>query len=157
MRSRLVAETSRKSTLTGLRAPTGSISPSCIARSSLTCASSGKLADLVEEQRAADRLDELAGMPFGRAGEGAFFVAEQDRLDEVVGDRAAIDGDERLGARSPVPWMARAISSLPTPDSPSIRTGMSEPAAFSASAARRACAGLRVRYRGRSACRRGGA
>ena len=33
--------------------------------------------------------------------------------------------------RSLEPWMARAISSLPTPDSPSIRTGMLDAAAFS--------------------------
>ena len=39
--SRLVAEIRRKSTLTGFLAPTGSISPSCSARSSFTCASSG--------------------------------------------------------------------------------------------------------------------
>ena len=39
--SRLVAEISRKLTLTGFLAPTGSISPSCSARSSFTCASSG--------------------------------------------------------------------------------------------------------------------
>ena len=57
-----------------------------------------QLADLVEEQRAAVGLDELAGVAFGRAGEGALLVAEQDRLDEIVGDRAAIDRDERLGA-----------------------------------------------------------
>ena len=37
-----------------------------------------------------------------------------------------------LARRSPEPWMARAISSLPTPDSPSISTGMVEAAAFSA-------------------------
>ena len=44
------------------------------------------------------RLDELAGMALGRAGEGALLVPEQDRLDEIVGDGAAIDRDERLGA-----------------------------------------------------------
>ena len=34
--------------------------------------------------------------------------------------------------RSPEPWIARAISSLPTPDSPATSTGMFEAAAFSA-------------------------
>jgi len=34
-----------------------------------------------------------------------------------------------LPARSEQPWMARAISSLPTPDSPSIRMGMADCAA----------------------------
>ena len=57
-----------------------------------------QLADLVEEQRAAGGLDEFAGVALGGAGEGALLVAEQDRLDEVVGDGAAIDRDERLGA-----------------------------------------------------------
>ncbi len=57
-----------------------------------------QLADLVEEQRAAVRLDELAGVLFGRAGEGALLVAEQDRFDQVLRQRAAIDGDERLAA-----------------------------------------------------------
>ena len=57
-----------------------------------------QFADLVEEQRAAGGFDELAGMALGRAGERALLVAEQDRLDEVVGDGAAVDRDERLGA-----------------------------------------------------------
>ncbi len=55
-----------------------------------------QLADLVQEQRAAMGLDELAGVPFGGAGEGALLVTEQDRLDQIVGDRTAIDRDERL-------------------------------------------------------------
>ena len=38
-----------------------------------------QVADLVEEQRAAMRLDELAGVLLGGAGEGALLVAEQDR------------------------------------------------------------------------------
>ncbi len=37
-----------------------------------------------------------------------------------------------LPVRSLAPWMARAISSLPTPDSPSISTGMLDFAARSA-------------------------
>ena len=45
-----------------------------------------------------DGLDEFAGVLLGRAGEGALLVAEQDRLHEIVGDGAAIDRDERLGA-----------------------------------------------------------
>ncbi len=57
-----------------------------------------QFADLVEEQRAARGFEELAGVLLGRAGEGALLVAEQDRLHEIVGDRAAIDRDEGLGA-----------------------------------------------------------
>ena len=43
-----------------------------------------QFADLVEEQRAAIGLDELADVLLGRAGEGALLVAEQDGFDEVV-------------------------------------------------------------------------
>ena len=63
-----------------------------------------QLADLVEEQRAAGCLDELAGVSLGCAGEGALLVAEQDRLHEVFGDRAAVDGDE-----GPRAALARAV------------------------------------------------
>ena len=54
--------------------------------------------DLVEKQRAAIRLKELAGMTFGRAGERTLLMTEQNRLHEIVGNRAAIDGDEWFGA-----------------------------------------------------------
>ena len=86
----------RTSTFTGLRPPTASTAPSCSARSNLTWAASGSSRDFVEKQRAAGGFDELAGVAFGGAGEGALLVAEQDRLHEIVGDRAAIDGDERF-------------------------------------------------------------
>ncbi len=46
--------------------------------------------------------------------------------------------------RSPLPWMARANNSLPTPDSPSISTGMEEVAAFWAVRSTPAMASLRV-------------
>ena len=94
----LVAEISRMSTLIGRRAPTGSISPSCKRAQQLHLRVHRQLADLVEEQRAAVRLDELADVLVGRAGEGALLVAEQDRFDQVLRQRAAIDGDERLAA-----------------------------------------------------------
>ena len=57
-----------------------------------------QLADLVEEERAAVGLAELADMLVGGAGEGALLVAEEDALDEIVGNRAAIDRDERSSA-----------------------------------------------------------
>ena len=92
-----------------------------------------QLADLVEEQRAAVGLDELADVALGRAREGALLVAEQDRLDQVLGDRAAIDGDEGLAlAVARALDGARDSTSLPTPDSPSISTGMLDLAARSA-------------------------
>src|SRR5262249_61018428 len=53
------------------------------------------VADLVEEQRAAVGLLELAEMSCRGAGERAFFVAEQLRLDQLGGNRRAVDADER--------------------------------------------------------------
>jgi hypothetical protein len=44
------------------------------------------------------RLDEFAGMAIRGAGESALLMAEQDAFDEIFGDGAAIDGDERFRA-----------------------------------------------------------
>ena len=58
------------------------------------------LGDFIEQQRAALRLLELAGMRGVRAGEGAALVAEQHGFEHVLGNRGAVDGDEGLrGAR----------------------------------------------------------
>ena len=66
------------------------------------------LADLVEEQRAAVGRLELALLVRDRAGERALDVAEQLALEQVLGDRAAVDRDERLaGARRAVVDLAR--------------------------------------------------
>ena len=59
------------------------------------------VADLVEEQRAAlgDLEASLAGGD--RAGERALLVTEQFALEQLRGNRAAVDGDERtLAART---------------------------------------------------------
>src|SRR5581483_1865721 len=55
-----------------------------------------KLADLVEKERALVRLDELAGTLLGRSGKRALLVTEQDALDEILRDGAAVEGDEGL-------------------------------------------------------------
>ena len=52
------------------------------------------VADLVEEQRAAVGQLDLAVGGLDRAGERALLVAEQLALEQVLGDRRAIDGDE---------------------------------------------------------------
>ena len=52
--------------------------------------------DFVEQQRAAIGLLEFADAASERAGEGALLVAEQLGLQEVIRDRRAIDGNERL-------------------------------------------------------------
>ena len=57
-----------------------------------------QFADFVEKEGAGVGLAELADVLLGRAGERALLVAEQDRLDQCFGERAAVDGDERLAA-----------------------------------------------------------
>ena len=56
------------------------------------------VADFVEEDGAAIRLLELAHLPLGGARERSLFVAEQLRLDEVFGNRGAVDLHEALAA-----------------------------------------------------------
>ena len=58
-----------------------------------------QLADLVEEERAAVGDLELARARRDGAGEGALHVAEELTLDEVLGDGAAVDDDERARSR----------------------------------------------------------
>ena len=60
------------------------------------------------------------------ARERAAHVAEQRRLEQALGDGAAVLAHERPAARAPFAWMARATSSLPLPDSPMRSTGTSE-------------------------------
>src|SRR5947208_366582 len=54
-----------------------------------------QLADLVEEQRPTVGLLEAAAPRLRRAGERPALVPEQLRFDELLGDRRAVDGDER--------------------------------------------------------------
>src|SRR5690606_704226 len=53
------------------------------------------LAHLVQEERAALGCDEQTLLVAHRAGEAALHVAEQLRLEQVLGQRAAVDRDER--------------------------------------------------------------
>ena len=57
------------------------------------------LGDLVQEQRAAVGLLEQAELADGGAGERAPHVAEELRLEQRLGHRAAVDGHE-AGARA---------------------------------------------------------
>src|SRR2546430_14923137 len=57
-----------------------------------------KIDDFIEEQRTAPGQLELPLLALMRPGERTLLVAEQLRLDQRVRDRAAVDGDERLGA-----------------------------------------------------------
>src|ERR1700722_5493839 len=57
-------------------------------------------ADFAEEERATLSEPEAADAAFGRAGEGAAFVAEDFAFHQGFGNRGAVDGDERTrGAR----------------------------------------------------------
>ena len=58
------------------------------------------VADLVQEQRAAVGLLELADLVLVRAGEAALAVAEQLALDQLLGNGRAVDLDERLAPRA---------------------------------------------------------
>src|SRR3546814_2235386 len=58
------------------------------------------VADLVQEQRAALRLLELAGGAGMGAGEGPFFVTEQFRFDQFAGDGGHVDRHEGLDRKS---------------------------------------------------------
>src|SRR5690606_34910941 len=61
----------------------------------------GHVADLVEEQRTAARLDEQTRARGGRAGERAARVAEQLALEQRLGQRRAVDREERTLATRP--------------------------------------------------------
>ena len=75
--------------------------------------------DLVEEQRAAVGHLEATGLRRHRAGERALLVAEELALEQRLGQRARADTETNgLVARSERLWIARAMSSLPVPDSP---------------------------------------
>jgi hypothetical protein len=60
------------------------------------------LTDLVEEQGAAVGFLEETAAVFDRTGESAALVPEQLALEEMLGQRSGIDGDERTVAQRPV-------------------------------------------------------
>jgi hypothetical protein len=91
------------------------------------------LADLVEQQRAAVGRAKKPSLA-RRAGERALLVAEQLALEQRLGDRRAVDRDERLVACRLRSWMKRLSTSLPVPVGPLTSTGMSFRASRSATA-----------------------
>ncbi len=86
--------------------------------------------DLVEEDAAGVGRLEPAGAVVDGAGERALDVAEQLALEQALGQRAAVDPDVGPVDRGLRSWMARAISSLPVPVSPTIRTQAREGATW---------------------------
>ena len=102
------------------------------------------LGDLVEQQRAAVGRLEAAVAALDRAGERAALVAEQLGLEQRLGERGAVDRDERLArARELRSCSVRATSSLPVPLSPVISTGASLWAMVSMRSNSRSIGGLR--------------
>ena len=98
-----VASREMMRTLTGCSTfePTGRTTRSSTARSSLTCSGERHVADLVEEQGAAEGGFEQPAPVLHRAGEGAALVAEQLAFQQALGDRGAVERDERsAGART---------------------------------------------------------
>jgi hypothetical protein len=71
--------------------------------------------DLVEEERPLVRHLQQPLAAGARAGEGAALVAEELALEQRVGQRRAVLGDEAALRARPFSWIARAISSLPVP------------------------------------------
>ena len=127
-RSRLVAATTRTSTGTSSRPPTGPHGALLEHAQELGLQAERHVADLVEEERAAVRAA-------GRARASAVFasvkaplrVAEELALEEALGHRGAVDGDEGALARRRLrSWIARATSSLPVPLSPVTSTVASD-------------------------------
>ena len=96
-----MAATTRTSTCSDCVPPTRSNCFSSSARRILACSAERQVADLVEEERAAMRQLEAARLARGGAGERALLVAEQLRLEQRLGNRRAVDRDERsVGARA---------------------------------------------------------
>ncbi len=118
---------------TGFLAPTGSTSPSWMARSSLTWVSSGNSPTSSRKSVPPLASANLPSMALGRAGEGALLVAEEDGSDEVRRQSAAIHRDEGLAAcaRSRPGWRGPALPCRRR-ISPSISIGMFDVAARSA-------------------------
>ena len=100
------------------------------------------VANFVEEQRAVMGLLEFSDVARGRAGERAFFVAEQLRFHQLGGNRGAIQRDKGSARRGLFSCSVRAINSLPVPVSPRMQTRVSLAATCSTCAITSRIAGL---------------
>ena len=97
-KERLVAASTRTSTWMGLTSTHPEERPALEHAKELDLRRRRDLADLVEEDRARVGQLEPAEPPLRRAGERALLVAEQLLLEQRVGERGAVDGDEGLAA-----------------------------------------------------------
>ena len=91
----MVAATTRMSTFSGLAVADADDDPLLQRAQELHLEVERQLADLVEEERPLVGDLELARPRRDGAGERPLHVAEQLALDEVLGDGAAVDDDER--------------------------------------------------------------
>jgi len=67
------------------------------------------LSDLVQEQCPAVSQLEAAGLGLLRVGKGAFFVPEQFRFEEILGNAGTVHGDQgTTGAGAGVTWCSAA-------------------------------------------------
>ena len=117
-RSASVAASTRTSTRCGLWVPTGWTSPVSSVRSSITCTSGVRLADLVEEQGAAVRLAEIPFLLLHGAGVGPAGGAEELRGHQRRRMAPRLTAMNGPLAGGPASCSAGATSSLPVPVSP---------------------------------------
>ena len=103
-----------------------------MARRSLTCAAGGSSPT---SSRNSVPPDASTNLPVWRSVapvKAPFSCPNRSDSTRLSGMAPQLTATKGFARRSPLPWMARAISSLPTPDWPSISTGIAELAAFSA-------------------------
>src|SRR5262249_19035850 len=131
----------RTSTFTLFRPPTASTLPFCRA-CNIFLYWSRQFSKFAEKQCPAVGLNEFAAMLFSSACKNVFLVPEQSRLDQVRARQ--LTATKGFVRRAPLPWIARAINFFPTPDSPSIKTGLTDAAAFAAALRTGSIAGERL-------------
>ena len=135
-RSRLVAEMMRTSTRIGPSVAADGLNLAALEESQqFGLHLQAHLADFVEEDRAAVRRFEPPHAIAVGAGEAAADVPEELGLEQRVGDRRAVDGDEGWLRAAEWAWMYCATTSLPTPLSPVMKT-LASPAAARVARAR---------------------
>ena len=125
----MVAATSRTSTFTVWVPPSRSISPSCSARSSFTCAPTG-----ISPTSSRKRVPPLArsnrpGLRAVAPVKAPFSTPNSSASRSVSGKAPQLTATNGPAARPESSWSARAASSLPVPDSPSRSTVAVEGAA----------------------------
>jgi hypothetical protein len=104
------------------------------ARAAASPGAAGSFRDLIEEDGAFVRELEEPCSGARRTRERAALVSEELGLEELAGNRAAVDREKRTTRPSRQACSARAASSLPVPLSPVIRTVVSVSATFAINA-----------------------